>query len=202
MNSFYLILMGGSGVYLLAQLVAYVFFGRVFFRDTGVLFESSKNRFQWQAVFPKNLLLLIIFVFFTSFFGYIMDLLGVIGWLSLPLGAIGGLAVNFAINIAILPALLKTQHSGAPTDEQLDNADAVAQEEILPDSYGRICVKSGRKSYYFDALTANGNPIRKGEKVVVIHAQEGLCFVESAARLYDILFEEQDGSAEEINEEG
>lgn len=192
MNNFYIIILAASGVYLAVQLAAYLFFGKIFFADTGILFEQRKNRFEWQMVFPKNLLLLIIFLFFTAAFGLIMDSLGITGWLSLPLAALGGLAVNFIINFAILPILFKAQDSGQPTDEELDGAEAEAMTDILPDSYGKIRVKHGSRSYCFDAMTANGREIFEGERVLVIHSEEGLCFVESEDHICDILFEEEE----------
>lgn len=192
MGNFYTVILALSGVYLTVQLAAYVFFGRIFFPNAGILFEQRKNRFEWQTVFPKNLLLLIIFLFFTSAFGLILDRLGVVGWLSLPLGAIGGLTVNFIINIALIPVLSKAQHSGAPTDDELSGAQAEALTDILPDSYGRIRVKHGRRSYTFDAITANGRELHAGERLLVIHAVDGLCFVESEEHICDILFEEDE----------
>lgn len=196
MNNFYIIILAASGVYLAVQLAAYVFFGKTFFAGSGILFEQRQNRFEWQMVFPKNLLLLIIFLFFTSAFGLIMDNLGVVGWISLPLAAMGGLAVNFIINYAIVPMLSKTQDSGQPTDDELAEAEAVAVTDILPDSYGRIKVKHGKRSYYFDAMTANGRELREGERLLVIHAVDGLCFVESEEHICDILFEEEEQVAE------
>lgn len=191
MQSFYMILLGASGVYLTAQLAAYLFFGKIFFPNTGILFQQRKNRFEWQMVFPKNLLLLVIFIFSTSLFGLMMELIGVVGWLSLPLGAVGGLAVNFLINAVIAPTVLKAQNSAAPTDEQLDEADGVVCEDIPADGYGRIKVKHGSRSYYFDAVSANDRLIQRGERVVVLYAQDGLCFVEAEAHLFDILFEQE-----------
>ncbi len=40
------------------------------------------------------------------------------------------------------------------------------------------------------AVSANGRRLVKGTAVVVIYAQDGCCFVESAERLYDVLFED------------
>lgn len=197
MQSFYMILLGASGVYLTAQLAAYLFYGKIFFPNAGILFQQRKNRFEWQMVFPKNLLLLVIFIFSTSLFGLVMELLGVVGWLSLPLGAVGGLAVNFLINAVIAPAVLKAQHSAAPTDEQLEEANAVVLEDIPADGYGRIKVKHGSRSYYFDAVSANDRLIERGERVVVLYAQDGLCFVEAEAHLFDILFEQDAAPSEE-----
>ncbi len=198
MQNFYFILLGGSGIYLIVQLVAYVFYGKIFFADTGILFEQRRNKFEWQMVFPKNLVLLVVFLFSTSLFGLLMDSLGVVGWLSLPLASFGGLAVNFIVNIAVTPMLCRLGNSGSPTDEQLDGAEGVALEEITEDSYGRIEVKNGGRCYYFDALTANGGTIAAGERIIVIYAQEGLCFVESEARFCDVLFDENDPVSRDI----
>ena len=192
MKNFYIIILAASGVYLAVQLAAYIFFDKIFFADSGILFEKRQNRFEWQMVFPKNLLLLIIFLFFTSAFGLIMENMGVTGWISLPLGAIGGLAVNFIINFAVLPIVFKAQDSGQPTDDELSGAEAVAMTDILPDSYGKIKVKHGSRSYYFDAISANGRELSEGERLLVIHSEEGLCFVESEDHICDILFEEEE----------
>ena len=189
MLNFYLIILGGSGIYLTVQLVAYLFYDKVFFRNTGILFEDRQNKFEWQMVFPKNLLLLVVCLFTSALFGLLMTSAGMVGWMSLPFGVVGGLAVNFIINAAVIPLLDKGSDSGVPTDEQLDGADAVVLSEINEENYGRIEVRRGKRRYVFDALTANGNTLREGERVVVIHAQDGLCFVEAEERLYDVLFD-------------
>ena len=196
MLNFYLIVLALSGSYLTVQLAAYLFYGKIFFRNTGILFEKKKNRFEWQTVFPKNLLLLIICVFSSAFFGLIMTGLGLTDWITLPLAVMGGLAVNFIINISVVPRLDKHSDSGLPTDAELDGADAVVLSEITAEDYGRIEIKRGRRRYVFDALTANGNTLSEGESVVVIHAQDGLCFVEAQSRLYDVLFEDEAQPAE------
>lgn len=191
MQRFYLIISIFSGIYLIAQLIAYLFFGKVFFADTGVLFEQRKNKFEWQMVFPKNLLLLVIFLFSASLFGLLLDAAEVAGWISLPLGVFGGLAVNFLINMLIAPALNKAGKRGRPTDEELLGLTGIAMQQIHPESYGEIEVKNGGRAYYFDALTANGRIIRPGEKIIVLHAENGLCFIESDAHLCDVLFDEE-----------
>lgn len=191
MRNFYLIIMAGAGVYLIAQLVAYFAGGRIFFRDTGILFESSRDRIQWQMIFPKNLLLLMVFLFTSSVFGFLLDLAGVAGWLSLPCGAVGGLAVNFLLNIFLIPLVLRFHEKGAPTDRQLDGAEGVCTEDIYPGDYGKIEVKNGGRPYILDAVCVNDKRILSGERVIVIYAQEGLCFVEAEQRFCDILFEEE-----------
>ena len=65
MRTFYIILLGLSGGYLLLQLAVHLLFGRPLFPNAGELFEHTKSRAEWQTVFPKNLLRLIVFVFVT-----------------------------------------------------------------------------------------------------------------------------------------
>ncbi len=190
MQSFYLIIAGGSGLYLTVQLFAYIFWDKIFFADTGILFEQRSNKFEWQMVFPKNLLLLVIFLFTSSLFGLLMEAVDVAGWISLPLSAFGGLGMNFLINAFAYPLLCKFQHSAAPTDEQLAGLSGIAMQQIHPEGYGQIEVMNGGRKYYFEALTANGRILRPGEKIVVIHAENGLCFVESEAHFSDVLFDE------------
>lgn len=196
MQRFYLIIAVFSGLYLIAQFIAYVFFGRKFFADTGVLFEQRKNRFKWQMVFPKDLLLTVVFLFSSSVFGLLLEAMDVAGWVSLPLSVFGGLAVNFLINMLIAPLLNKAVKRGRPTDGELAGLSGIAMQQIHPEGYGEIEVNNGGKAYYFDALTANGRIIRPGERIVVLHAENGLCFIESEAHLCDALFDEELDMAE------
>ena len=191
MRNFYLIIMGAAGIYLLVQLVAYLFYGKVFFDSTGTLFENKQSRFEWQTVFPKNLLLLVIFALVSAVFGFLLDLAGVVGWLSLPLCVFGGLTVNFLINYTIMPRFYSLNSKGRPTDAQLDGAEALVTEDIYPKDYGKIEVENGGRSYTFDAVCANETRILSGERVIVIYAEDGLCFVESVTRFCDVLFEDE-----------
>ena len=42
------------------QLAVYLLFGRALFPNAGELFEHKRSRAEWQTVFPKNLLRLIV----------------------------------------------------------------------------------------------------------------------------------------------
>ena len=192
MRSFYLVLLLLSGVFLLLELMARVFFGRTLIPDSGVLFERKKSRLEWQTVFPKNMLRLIIFVFISALLGLLLDLAGFVGWISMPLAAVGGLAFNFALNMAIAPLYFKLNKSGAPKPAQLEGMDGTVTEDITADEYGTIRVRCGKRSYYFAGATANGRPLPAGTQVIIIYSEDGLCFAESAEHFYDILFEDEE----------
>lgn len=197
MRLFYLILLCLSGGYLMLQLAVYLLFHRTLFPNAGELFERRRSRIEWQTVFPKNLLRLVVFVFVSSLLGIILETLGVVSWLGLPCSAVGGLAFNFLLSTLFSPLYYKLHRQGEPTPEQLENMDAVVTEEITPDMYGEIRVKRGGKAYYFRAVSANGRKLPEGTAVIVIYCEDGACFVESAERFYDVLFdEEQDNTSQ------
>ena len=190
MSNFYIILIILSGFYLVMQTVAWIFYGKEFFPDSGELFAQKKEKTLWQTVFPKDVLRLVIFVFSGSVFGLLMDTAGFVGWASMPLGAVGGLLVNFLISMVFSPILDKFRQSGEPNSEELEGMPAKVIEDIEKDNFGVISVRHGNKSYLFRAISANGRLITKGSAAVVIYAQDSCCFVESEEHLYDILFEE------------
>lgn len=193
MQGFYILIIVLSGAYLTAQLIAWLFYGKVFFPDAGELFADKNDKNLWQTVFPKNMLRLIIVIFAAAVAGLLMDAAGMEGWISLPLGAMAGITVNFIISTMFAPMYDKVHKSGEPKDGELEGLDGKVVEYIDKDNFGVITVKHGSKSYLMRAVSANGRRLVKGTAVVVIYAQDGCCFVESAERLYDVLFEDNDG---------
>ena len=190
MRNFYTILAVLSGAYLTVQLAVYLFFGRRLFPNTGELFEHRTRRADWQTVFPKNLLRLIVFILMTSLIGLIVDNMGMPGWISLPCGAVGGLAFNFLLTTVFSPLYYRLNKKGAPKPQALENTEGTVTEEITPELYGTIRVESGGRPYYFSAVSANGRTLPAGTKAIVITCEDGLCFVESQEHFFDVLFEE------------
>lgn len=190
MRNFYILVIALSGGYLVIQLVAWLFFERVFFPDAGELFKDKTDKNLWQTVFPKNMLRLIIVIFIAAIAGLLMDAAGLVGWISMPLGATAGVTGNFLISMVFEPVYDKTHKSAEPNDSELEGLDGKVTEDIREDNFGVISVKHGAKSYLMRAVSANGRKLPKGTEVVVIYAQDGCCFVESTARLYDVLFDE------------
>lgn len=190
MTEFYILIIAFSGLYLSVQLVAWLFFGRMFFPDAGELFTNKTDRNLWQTVFPKDMLRLIITVFIAAIAGLLMDAAGLVGWISMPLGAVAGITGNFFISMVFSPLYDKVHKSGEPSDSELEGMDGKVVEDIEEDNFGVITVKHGAKSYLMRAVPANGRRLPKGTEVIVIYAQDGCCFVESVERFYDVLFDE------------
>ena len=201
MRPFYIVLIILSGGYLLAHIMAKVFFGKTLFPDTSELFTNKKEKNLWQTVFPKNMLRLVILVFTGSLSGLLMDLAGLTGWISLLFAPVAGLFFNFLISTVFSPIYLKFHKSAEPNDEELCELSGKVVEDVETDGFGVIEVRHGSRNYLFRAVSANGRFIPKGEKIVVIYAQDACCFVESEEHLCDILFEDNGGEETEFSEE-
>ena len=193
MRNFYIVLIIFSGGYLAVQTAAWIFYGKRFFPDSGELFEDKRDKDIWQTVFPKNMLRLIIVIFAGSIAGLLTDAAGLVGWITMPIGALAGIVVNFVISTVWEPIYDKRHKSAEPTDDELEGLSARVIEDIDEENFGVITVKHGAKSYLMRAITANGRTLKKGTSVVVIYAQDGCCFVESEEHLFDVLFEDDDG---------
>lgn len=201
MRPFYIVLIILSGVYLLAHIMAKVFFGKTLFPDTSELFTNKKEKNLWQTVFPKNMLRLVILVFTGSLSGLLMDLAGMTGWISLLFAPVAGIFFNFLISTVFSPIYLKFHKSAEPNDEELCELSGKVVEDVETDGFGVIEVRHGSRNYLFRAVSANGRFIPKGEKIVVIYAQDACCFVESEEHLCDILFEDNGEEETEFSEE-
>lgn len=191
MRLFYILMLCLSGGYLTLQLAVWLLFHRALFPNAGELFERRKSRIEWQTVFPKNLLRLILFIFVSSLFGLILEAMGAVSWLGLPCAVAGGLAFNFLLSTVFSPLYFKLHKQGEPTPSELENMDGIVTEEISPDMYGEIRVNHGGRDYWFRAVSANGRELPAGTAVIVIYCEDGACFVESAERFYDVLFDEE-----------
>lgn len=201
MRPFYIVLIILSGVYLLAHIMAKVFFGKTLFPDTSELFTNKKEKNLWQTVFPKNMLRLVILVFTGSLSGLLMDLAGMTGWISLLFAPVAGIFFNFLISTVFSPIYLKFHKSAEPNDEELCELSGKVVEDVETDGFGVIEVRHGSRNYLFRAVSANGRFIPKGEKIVVIYAQDACCFVEREEHLCDILFEDNGEEETEFSEE-
>lgn len=191
MKVFYILLIAISGGYLTVQLIAWVFFGKRFFPDSGELFTDKTDRNLWQTVFPKDMLRLIIVVFSGAIVGLLMNAAGLPGSVSMPLAALAGVIVNFISNMVFIPIYDKLHKSAEPLDNELEGLSARVIEEIDPENFGVIEVRHGSKNYLMRAVSANGRRLIKGESVIVIYAQDSCCFVESEKHFCDILFEDE-----------
>ena len=201
MKLFYIAIIVLSGAYLLAQTIAWLFYGKTFFPDAGELFENKRDKNLWQTVFPKDMLRLVIVIFSGSIFGLLMNIVIPEGWITLPLGAVGGITVNFLISQLFSPMYHKLHKSGEPTEKELEGLSGVVTETITKSNFGVINVRHGSREYQFRAVSANERRLPKGTRVIVIYAENSCCFVESEENFCDILFENETAEADDTIDE-
>ena len=178
MRTFCILLIALSGAYLIAQTIAWVFYGKSFFPDS-------------------DMLRLIIAVFAAGVIGLLVDIAINEVWISLPIAAVGGIFVNFLISVLFSPIYYKIHKSGEPTDTELEGMSALVSDTVTKFGYGVISVKHGKRGYLFRAVTANGRRLPKGERVIILYVRDGCCFVESEDHLCDVLFEDDGEEREE-----
>ena len=202
MKIFYILIIALSGAYLLAQIIAWVFYGKKFFPDMGELFENKRDKNLWQTVFPKDMLRLVIVIFSGAVFGLLMNIVIPEGWITLPLGAVGGITVNFLISRLFEPMYDKLHKSAEPTEKELEGLSGVVIETITKTNFGVINVRNGNREYQFRAVSANERRLPKGARVIVIYAENSCCFVESEETFCDVLFENETAEADDTEENG
>lgn len=127
---------------------------------------------------PHDIFETLIFVFSFSLLGLILDALTmpIAGTLfcSLCFGAL----VLFGKKHFISNLIIAFKGEKLP-DNRPDIGDmGVCRENIYGDNYGRIAFEYKGREYSINALSANETDIEAGEEVIVVHNEEGVCWVE------------------------
>ncbi len=136
---------------------------------------------------PHNITLLCLFFMALGVSGILMTLLQVNALVSFPVGVMCGMFTNFAV----VRILRKARSKPIPKTEDLSGTEAVCTEDIDGDGYGEIEFLYKNRRYTRPALSENETDIKKGEKVLIIMMNEGLCFVEKPDEVIDILNEKE-----------
>lgn len=136
---------------------------------------------------PNNITLLCLFFMALGVSGILLTLLQVNALISFPVSVMCGMFMNFAI----VRILRKIRSRPIPKEEDLSGTEATCTEDIDGDGYGEIEFLYKNRRYTRPALSENETDIKKGEKVLIIMMNEGLCFVEKPDEVIDILNEEE-----------
>ena len=136
---------------------------------------------------PHNVTLLCLFFMAVGVVGILLTLLQINALISFPVCIMCGMFVNFAV----VRILRKARSRPIPGTEDLSGTEAVCTENIDGDGYGEIEFFYKNRRYTRPALSENETDIKKGEKVLIIMMNEGLCFVEKPDEVIDILNEEE-----------
>lgn len=146
---------------------------------------------------PHDIFETLIFIFSFSLLGLILDIVSmpVIGTLfcSLCFGAL----VLFGRKHFVSDLIIALKGEKLPSDRPDIGDRGICRESIYGDNYGRITFEYKGREYSINALSANETDIEMNEEVIVVHKEEGVCWVE---RIDEELMEEDENEVEIENE--
>lgn len=137
---------------------------------------------------PHNFTMAAVFCLALGITGIPLKLLGINGFVTFPMCLLSGAMVNFFIMHFIFPLISERP---LPKKADLSECEAVCLERMDADGYGKVSVVWNGRKYEFPAVSANGHTIEKGESVVILYKEDGVCFAERPDRIIDVLNEKE-----------
>ena len=134
-----------------------------------------------EDFFPHNVTETLITLLSLSVFGLVQMALGMPGLASAFCGVMFALLVNYGIKHLAIPIVQKIKGTALPDNKPDADDTALCTQKIVGDDYGEIEFVYKGKAYRFPAMSANETDIEEGEKVTVVHKEEGMCWVEKIA---------------------
>lgn len=139
---------------------------------------------------PHDVFETVIFVFSFSLLGLILDIMSmpIAGTLfcSLCFGAL----VLFGKKHFVSGFIIAFKGEKLPSDRPDIGDRGICRENIYGDNYGRITFEYKGREYSINALSANETDIEMNEEVIVVHKEEGVCWVERVDE--EIMDEDED----------
>lgn len=196
MNVFFTILLVLSAVALTAEIIM-----RSVLKTENFGIEKRWLCFHGKTIpaedfLPHDIFESLVFVFSFSLFGLILDILTmpIAGTLfcSLCFGAL----VLFGRKHLITNFIIAFKGEKLPSDRPDIGDRGICRESIYGDNYGRITFEYKGREYSINALSANETDIEMNEEVIVVHKEEGVCWVE---RIDEEIMDEDEDEVEVEN---
>ena len=131
-----------------------------------------------EDFFPHDVTETLITLLSLSVSGLIFQAMGMPGIASAFCGIIFAMLVNYGIKHIALPLAQKAKGTALPEAKPDVNDTALCTQRIAGDDYGEIEFAYKGKGYRFPAMSANETDIEEGEKVTVVHKEQGIVWVE------------------------
>lgn len=190
MTVFYIILLVLSFTALTAELITRSAHGVKNFGLDRRWLDFHGSTIPIEDFFPHDVTETLITLLSLSVFGLIQIAMGMPGIASAFCGVMFALLVNFGIKHLAVPTAEKIKGSALPKDKPDVDDAALCTQKIVGDDYGEIEFVYKGKGYRFPAMSANETDIEEGEKVTVVHKEDGMCWVE---KVEEELEEVEDG---------
>lgn len=138
---------------------------------------------------PHDVFETLIFVFSFSLLGLILDILSMPWAGTLFCSLCFGALVLFGKKHFVSSFIIAFKGEKLPPDRPDVGDRGICRESIYGDNYGRITFEYKGHEYSINALSANETDIEMNEEVIVVHKEEGVCWVE---RIDEELMEEDE----------
>ncbi|MBD5082022.1 MAG: hypothetical protein HDT44_09710 [Ruminococcaceae bacterium] len=127
---------------------------------------------------PHDIFDCLIFAFSFAVLGLILNALTMPWMLTVFCGLIFGCLVLFGRIHWFYGIVMLVKRQKLPKDRPDVDDKAICSKRIDGDGYGEILYEYKGRKYAVNAVSANETDIDEGEKVTVVHKEEGFCFVE------------------------
>ena len=178
MTVFCIILLVFSVVGLTAEIVMRSVLGIKNFGLEKRFFDFHGSDIPAEDFIPHDIFDCLIFGFSFAVLGLILNALTMPWMLTIFCGLIFGCLVLFGRTHWFYGAVMLVKQEKLPKDRPDVDDKAVCSKRIDGDGYGEILYEYKGRRYAVNAVSANETDIEEGEKVTVVHKEEGFCFVE------------------------
>lgn len=178
MNVFFTILLVLSAVALTAEIIM-----RSVLKTENFGIEKRWLCFHGKTIpaedfLPHDIFETLIFLLSFSLTGLILDALTMPGAGTLFCSLCFGMLVLFGKKHFIANLIIAFKGEKLPADRPDIGDRGICRENIYGDNYGRITFEYMGREYSINALSANETDIEMGEEIIVVHKEEGVCWVE------------------------
>lgn len=141
-------------------------------------FDIHGSTIPIQDFLPHDVFDALIFAFSFSVLGLILTALTMPWMLTMFCGLIFGCLVLYGKIHLFEGAVMLIKKEKLPKDRPNTDDKAICTKHIDGDGYGEIEFLYKGRRYALNAVSANETDIDEGERVIVVHKEEGVCFVE------------------------
>ena len=147
---------------------------------------------------PHDVFETLIFIFSFSVLGLILDAMSMPAAGNLLCSLCFGALVLFGKKHFVSEFILALKGERLPKDRPDIGDRGICREKIYGDNYGRITFEYKGREYSINALSANETDIEMNEEVIVVHKEEGVCWVERIDE--ELITEEEEEEDAEITD--
>lgn len=178
MTVFFLVLLVVSFVALAAESILRAVYK---IRDFGIekrFFDFEASTVPVQDFLPHNFTDILVYTLSFSLCGLILSVLTMPEIGSIFCSVCFGCIAMYAKKHLFKKIWLEIKKERLPKNRPDIGDTALCSNEILGDGYGSIEFEYKGQRYTLPALSANETDIEEGERVTVVHKEQGICWVE------------------------